>query len=72
MDECHLGGYGHVEHMANDRLVKKIYGGIGSRRKGRQRKRWPDVVRELIRHGIFLIKMLEECLVDFMQWRHFL
>lgn len=42
----------HVGHMADNRLVKKIYGSItvGTNR-GRLHGRWTDTVHELIRTG---------------------
>lgn len=40
-----IGWYGHVERVADDRLVTKIY---CSAVKGRPRRRWVDFVRDTI------------------------
>ena len=44
-------GFGHVDRMENDRIVKSVYVGVctGSHSMGRPWKRWIDTVKDCLK-----------------------
>ena len=53
-----FGGFGHVERMERDRIVKRVYIGkcAGSRSVGRPRKRWIDTVKDYLKKRQFDVR----------------
>lgn len=67
------GCYGHVEHMAHDRLFKNIKSTVaeGSRRQSRPQKRWMDAMKDLMRARDIFDEDAIHMLWDQVQWKHF-
>ena len=68
-----LEWFGHVERMGEERLAKRIYGGVvrGERQRGRPRLRWTECVgRYLKERGVGMTAGRRGC-GDRWEWRRF-
>ena len=71
MNQGVLRWFGHVERMADERLVKRVYGSDirGVRCRGRPRKVWMDGVHEILGRRGLNIQEAKECVQDRSEWR---